>query len=1163
MGKPRKPGKPKHPCWEYVKPIQDPANPSKKRWQCNYCNKDYSGGAARIQVHLGLVIGQGIEPCQKFKKGHMSQVPENGMSSAAENAQVAGFPSGGLVFNQESLNIPPQTSLGGAIRSIESEMDCSAHTSDLSMGDSTILAATINYFSAVVDSQPPVDPSNIMPQQYNMSASTLNRELMVDIGGENPGPGVQSGLLRYSPDLPEEYHQADAMQVDRDTCRESGQRTGAAFPDLTCDAILVPELVGQEFNRVVNEIWDYITKENILHVGIYGMGGVGKTTIVKHLYNKVCANADFCNVLWVTVSKDCSIHELQNKIAKAINVPDLFKDADKVMRPTLLYKHLSKQKKSLIILDDLWQHLELKDVGIPVMKDGIQLVLTTRNRHVCEKMLCQKTIGVKPLSNEESWTLFVRTFGSDLSPSWEPTAKSIAEECKGMPLAIVVMAASMRGVHSDHVWEDTLETLKHPGALQEDMQTSVFPILRYSYDCLDAEKQQCLLQCALYPEDWKVPREELIELCIDEGVIGGDSRWKMHNRGHRLLDELEKACLLEYVPIHGGGFVALTKGVRMHDVIRDMALYIMNANSPCMVKSGLHLDDMPGEDEWMPNLQRVSLMKSRVKVVSSMSPNCPKLTTLLLSGCWGLGDFPDCFFEWLPGLKVIDLSDTGIRKVPESITNLEKLNALILKRCCQLYVIPSLAKLTSLKKLDLQGCECLQEVPDGLGMLVNLTYLDFSKTRIEKISDGVIGKLQKLQYLTTNYIKVKGEEIAKLKKLESLYCRLQYGNEQSKHIQHPTMIKSYALIIGFHGYDDQGPRLCPIDEEDYKFGKVNSMWGKKSIALGDIGQYSMGETFHLPRDVKTLAVEHYNGTWSDICRLEDLGELQIFDCREVSALLFLSQQGDHCPNLKVLQIRGCLKLKHLLVRYFKKLEKLYIYECEELESIIGGATDEEESLTSSLPPNAIPAATFPLQLPLLTSICVWECSKMKRVLTLELFMLLPNLQFIQVWYCKEMKEVIGGQELDHGATSSLFLSPITAASPRNQLSTRKLTLKLYCLEELESICSWTGLRDLIHVINIRRCPKLKRIEMLDNASPPPSLEEIVLEEEGDGNTEKLWWESLEWVHPEAKTALEPYVFVKSFGRKIPLQERRDHHHLQKKKEYGVCGPGQLVKDSGD
>ncbi|PKI18283.1 hypothetical protein CRG98_049443, partial [Punica granatum] len=115
---------------------------------------------------------------------------------------------------------------------------------------------------------------------------------------------------------------------------------------------------------------------------------------------------------------------------------------------------------------------------------------------------------------------------------------------------------------------------------------------------------------------------------------------------------------------------------------------------------------------------------------------------------------------------------------------------------------------------------------------------------------------------------------------------------------------------------------------------------------------------------------------------------------------------------------------------------------------------------------------------------------MKRVLTLELFMLLPNLQTISVDDCEEMKEVIGGQELDHGVTSSLFLSPIPAASPDDQLSTRKLTLELSFLPKLESICSWTGLRDLIHVIKIKRCPKLKGIEMLDDASPPPALKEM-------------------------------------------------------------------------
>ncbi|OWM66604.1 hypothetical protein CDL15_Pgr013821 [Punica granatum] len=267
--------------------------------------------------------------------------------------------------------------------------------------------------------------------------------------------------------------------------------------------------------------------------------------------------------------------------------------------------------------------------------------------------------------------------------------------------------------------------------------------------------------------------------------------------------------------------------------------------------------------------------------------------------------------------------------------------------------------------------------------------------------------------------------------------------------------------------------------------------------------------------------------------------------------------GDHCPNLKVLQISRCPKLKHLLVPryncnlYLKKLEKLEIYHCAELESIIGGATDEEESLASStspLPPDAFsqlqsikidncPKMKYmvgPKSLHVLREIKLRRCHKMKRVLTLELFMLLPNLNYIHVHDCKEMKEAIGGQELDNGATSSLFLPPIPASSHGDQLSTRKLTLELYCLEELESICSWTGLQDLIHVIKIRRCPKLKRIEMLDDASPPPSLKEIVLIEEVDGDREKQWWESLGWIHPEATTTLEPYVFVYSLDGNIPI-----------------------------
>ncbi|OWM66596.1 hypothetical protein CDL15_Pgr013813 [Punica granatum] len=933
---------------------------------------------------------------------------------------------------------------------------------------------------------------------------------------------------------------------------------------------------------------------------------------MKHLYNKVHDSAAFENVFWVTVSKDCSIHELQNKIARALKVPNLFKDVDEGMRPTLLFNHLKEKKKCLVILDDMWQHFELADVGIPVKRDGVRLVLTTRYLGVCKKMLCQAEVRVRPLPDEEAWALFVQTLGSDLPPSRKLVAEDIVKDCEGLPLAIVVMAGSMRGEVEDHVWEATLENLKRPGILEQSMKENVFPILVHSYNRLDKKKQLCFLTCALYPEDWSIPRQELIELCIDEGVIHEDRRRKMYNEGHRLLDELEKACLLE-------PYSERDREVRMHDVIRDMALHIMNANNgPCMGKSGLGLEDVPDDEEWLPNLQKVSLMCNRIEAVPpSISPNCPQLATLLLSDCWRLRKISKRFFQQMQELKVIDLRRTRITEVPKSVMNLKKLNALVLNLCSQLSRIPSLAKLTSLRKLDLQGCINIKEVPNGLGMLVNLTYLCLRGTRIERIPDGVVCKLKKLQHLEADYIAVKGEEVGKLRKLEALRCRFENKNELNEYTLRATTIESYRLIIGARTDLGYWRGVFTYDEDNLNFYKVIIM---------DEGEYKIRETCHFPRDVKALWIRGYGGTWniSIFTELEELEALRITGCNEVSALGGNGGQseepegqleertsrpppGEHCPNLKVLQISRCPKLKHLLVPkhncnlYLKKLEKLLIYHYEELESITGapGApTDEEESPTSSkspLPPDAFSqlksieigscpkmkngvgpellpllhnlqsisigmasnmeetiavsslspppppllVAMSALQLPLLREIFVEGCDKMKRVLTLELFMLLPNLQTIIVHDCKEMKEVIGGQELDHGATSGLFLSPIPVTSPGDQLSTRKLTLELYRLEELESICSWTGLRDLIHVIQVGRCPKLKRIEMLDDASPPPSLEEIVLIEEEDGNRDKQWWESLEWVHPEAKTTLEPYVFVYSLeGKKFLLRECR-------------------------
>ncbi|OWM76548.1 hypothetical protein CDL15_Pgr005512 [Punica granatum] len=1011
------------------------------------------------------------------------------------------------------------------------EDQCSLYVHELQVENANALSLKIQ---SVQPDGPALLPENVQPSLPESTRNVPPWVILEDNScGQNP--------VQDEPDLVVENREANSIMLELNN-QDNGD-SASALPssapnsfsrETTQLEMLAPKLVGRE--RIVDELWDYLMTNDILSIGVYGMGGVGKTTTMKHLYNKVHDSAAFENVFWVTVSKDCSIHELQNKIARALKVPDLFKDVDEGIRPTLLFSHLSEKKKCIVILDDMWQHFELTDIGIPVKRDGVRLVLTTQYRDVCEKMLCQAKIGVRPLSNEAAWTLFVETLGSDLPPGRKLVAKDIVKECKGLPLAIVVMAGSMRGEVEDHAWEATLENLKRPGVPEQSMKESVFPILVHSYNRLDKRKQLCFLTCALYPEDWSIPRQELIELCIDEGVIREDRRRKLYNEGHRLLDELEKACLLE----------ANSEGrreVRMHDVIRDMALHIMNENNaPCIVKSGLRFEDVPDDEEWLPNLQKVSLMNNGIEAVPpSISPNCPQLATLLLGGCWRLRKISKRFFQRMQGLKVIDLRSTGITKVPKSVMNLKNLNALTLNMCFELSRIPSLGKLASLKKLDLMGCRKIKEVPDGLGMLVNLTYLCLTETRIERVPDGVVRKLKKLQHLKADYIAVKGEEVGKLRKLEVLRCRFENVNELNEYTLRATTIESYRLAIGARTDLDYWHGVF-----GYGGGDLNHFNSGKVIMMGE-GEYKIGETCHLPRNVKVLWIQGYGGTWniSSFMGLEELEQLCIKGCDEVSTLSGSGGQPeepegqleertsppppeDHCPNLEVLEIFECPKLKHLLVLrhscnlYLKKLEKLQIYDCEELESIIEAASNEEESLTSSTSPLTPDAFSH------LRSIEIVNCPTMKHMVGPKS---LPLLREIKLRGSHKMKKVRGGQELDRGATSGLFLHSIPAS---DQLSTRKLTLILYGLEELESICSWTGLRDLIHVIHIHRCSKLKRIEMLDDASPPPSLKKIVLLDKADGNGEKQWWESLEWVHPEAKTALEPYVWVDLSNQIIPF-----------------------------
>ncbi|XP_039170291.1 probable disease resistance protein At4g27220 [Eucalyptus grandis] len=481
----------------------------------------------------------------------------------------------------------------------------------------------------------------------------------------------------------------------------------------TSHLVTIEELLGKDTRRKVKEMFYTMLRNEFFILGVYGMGGVGKTAILR------------------TRREGAG----------------------------LLYGHLNAKKACILILDGLWKPFEVKDVGIPVETGKLKLIVTTRSPDVCRMMLCQKQIKIELLDMEDSWRLFLKKlcFAGELPREVEQIARSLLDRCCGLPLGIIEIATRMRGVKKEREWRDMLGNLE-----ESRMELDVFKRLQLSYLNLgDEQVQQCFLHSMLCSGNLlsEADREYLIESFIEEGLLGGSAtRQGLYDQGNDILDKIEGAGLLD--PEKGHRY--------LHPLTRDMALHVVRSTTH-MVKAYMGLKEIPEEVFWTDRLEKVFLQGNKIEEMPyNVSPNCPKLTRLSLYDNSTLGDIHESFFRHLKGLAVLDLGRTGITKLPDSISQLESLEALLLQSCFALRFIPYVGKLGSLRKLDLKGCESLEEVPEGMEMLANLRYLALDGTEIETLPEGVSGKLVNLQYLAIRKLRA-GEEV-KLPKVEELHC---------------------------------------------------------------------------------------------------------------------------------------------------------------------------------------------------------------------------------------------------------------------------------------------------------------------------------------------------------------------------------------------------------
>ncbi|KAM3333060.1 hypothetical protein ACQJBY_028273 [Aegilops geniculata] len=462
-------------------------------------------------------------------------------------------------------------------------------------------------------------------------------------------------------------------------------------------------------------------------VGVYGMGGIGKTALLHKFNNDFLIGSQDINVvIYIQVGREFSLDDIQKVIGDRLGLS--WENRTPKERAGVLYRVLTKMN-FVLLLDDLWEPLNFRMLGIPVPKHNSKskIIVATRMEDVCNRMDVRRKVKMERLSPQHAWELFCDKVGEHLvraAPEiWRP-ARGVTMKCGGLPLALITVGRAMASKHTAKEWKHAITVLNIAPWQLLGMEADVLMPLKSSYDNLPSDKLRlCLLYCSLFPEDFIISKDWVIGYCIGEGFIDDlyTEMDEIYNKGHDLLGDLEIASLLE-------------KGkddehISMHPMVRAMALWIASEfgtkETKWLVRAWVGLKEAPGAEKWS-EAERICFMRNNIEELYE-TPSCPLLKTLMLQNNAGLKKICDGFFQFMPSLRVLDLSHTSITELPSGIS-----------------------ALVQLQYLDLYHTY-IKSLPRELGSLVTLRFLLLSHMPLVMIPGGVIDSFKMLQVLYMDF----------------------------------------------------------------------------------------------------------------------------------------------------------------------------------------------------------------------------------------------------------------------------------------------------------------------------------------------------------------------------------------------------------------------------
>ncbi|XP_020975422.1 protein SUPPRESSOR OF npr1-1, CONSTITUTIVE 1 [Arachis ipaensis] len=505
---------------------------------------------------------------------------------------------------------------------------------------------------------------------------------------------------------PFEKHQQryeDKVQGWRSALNQAANLSGWDSRAFRPESILVKEIVEDIWTKLnsqsINDngglvgIDKHIQQvESILHgdsadfriIGIWGMRGIGKTTIAHALYRKLATQFSYTR-LFDDVSK--KIEEYKNDGG--------YKDR----------RHMLQRLKVLLILDNVNSADQLEDLigGRHSFGPGSRIIVTSSDKQVLNNVT-DEIYEVKNMDFQDSLQLFsLHAFKQNYPiESYMEVSEKVLNYAEGIPLALKVLGYFLYG-RTREAWESELQKL------EKLPNPKIFDVLKLSFDALDEEQQDIFLDIA----------------CFYRGYEEHTAKQKLNDSGFSAtigIEVLKERCLIS----------VLNREIVMHDLIQDMGQEIIRRQG---------VND-PGKRSRLFKHQDIYQVLKKNEGSPSSFPGLKEICWLDLSNCESLTILPVELFQ-MKFLKRLDLCGcSSLESLPEINQTMENLTVLILDKTGIQELPSSLHHLVGLEELSLHGCRRLEFIPSSIGSLSRLCKLDLTYCELLETIPSSIFKLK-------------------------------------------------------------------------------------------------------------------------------------------------------------------------------------------------------------------------------------------------------------------------------------------------------------------------------------------------------------------------------------------------------------------------------------